>query len=64
MASRQKISKTSRNSGKPFSTKAVSFLESNAGHLSASSIAGRLGRTEKAVRRKAEKLGLSLAVNV
>lgn len=54
---------TPRNAGKVFSDKAVSFLVSNAGKMSASSIAGRLGRTVKSVRRKAEKLGLSLSVN-
>lgn len=52
-----------RNAGKPFSTKAVNFLLSKAGNQSANSIARQLGRTEKAVRRKAEKLGVSLAVN-
>lgn len=52
-----------RNAGKPFSVKAESYLVDNAGVLSAKSIAGRLGRTVKAVRRKAEKLGISLAVN-
>lgn len=52
-----------RNAGKPFSGRATNFLVSNAGSLSARSIAGRLGRTVKAVRRKAEKLGLSLSVN-
>jgi len=56
-------SKTTRNSGKLFSTKATAFLLDNAGVLAASSIAGRLGRTTKSVRRKAEKLGISLAVN-
>ena len=60
------MSKTSstvtRNAGKLFSVKAVGFLVSNAGTLSAKSIAGRLGRTTKAVRRKAEKLGISLSV--
>ena len=50
------------NAGKPFSDAAVNFLVSNAGVRSASSIAGTLGRTTKAVRRKAEKLGISLAV--
>lgn len=54
---------TTRNAGKPFSEKAVSFLVKNAGKRKASSIASQLGRTEKSVRRKAEKLGLSLAVN-
>ena len=60
------MSKTSstvtRNAGKLFSVKAVGFLVSKAGTLSAKSIAGRLGRTTKAVRRKAEKLGISLSV--
>jgi hypothetical protein len=51
-----------RNAGKPFSTKAVGFLVSKAGKQPATSIARQLGRTEKAVRRKAEKLGISLAV--
>jgi hypothetical protein len=55
-------SATPRNAGKPFSDRAVGFLESNAGVLSAKSIAGRLGRTVKAVHRKAQKLGLSLSV--
>lgn len=54
---------TTRNAGKPFSDKAVAFLVNNAGNMSAKSIAGRLGRTTKAVRRKAEKLGVSLAIN-
>lgn len=57
------VTTTPRNAGKPFSVKAVSFLTKNAGKRSAVSIANQLGRTEKAVRRKAEKLGLSLAVN-
>ena len=52
-----------RNAGKPFTDKAVTFLVKNAGRRSASSIASQLGRTEKSVRRKAEKLGLSLAVD-
>ena len=51
-----------RNAGKPFSDKAVNFLVNNAGVLSASSIAGRLGRTVKGIRRKAEKLGISLSL--
>ena len=54
---------STRNAGKVFSTRAVSFLIRNAGTLSTRSIAGRLGRTVKAVRRKAEKLGISLSVN-
>ena len=59
----KRSSKTTRNAGKLFSTKAVGFLMDNAGFLTASSIAGRLGRTTKSVRRKAEKLGVSLALN-
>ena len=51
-----------RNAGKIFSDRAVNFLVNNAGVLSAKSIAGRLGRTTKAVRRKAEKLGISLSL--
>jgi len=51
-----------RNSGKPFTFRAVNFLYGNAGFMTAKSIANVLGRTEKAVQRKAEKLGLSLAV--
>ena len=49
--------------GTPFSNKAVNFLVTNAGKRSASSIASQLRRTEKSVRRKAEKLGLSLRVS-
>lgn len=52
-----------RNAGKAFSVKALNFLVGNAGILSAGKIAGRLGRTVKAVRRKAEKLGVSLRLN-
>ena len=55
-------STATRNAGKVFSDRAVNFLTNNAGVLSASSIAGRLGRTTKAVRRKAEKLGISLSL--
>lgn len=51
-----------RNAGKLFSDKAVTYIINNAGVLSAKSIAGRLGRTTKSVRRKAEKLGLSLTL--
>jgi hypothetical protein len=50
------------NAGTGFSERALNFLVSNAGVRTASSIAGTLGRTTKAVRRKAEKLGISLAV--
>lgn len=53
---------TTRNAGKPFSDKAVNFLITRAGTQTAASIARQLGRTTKAVRRKAEKLGLSLRV--
>lgn len=52
-----------RNAGKPFSPRAVEFLLKKAGKMRARSIANVLGRTEKSVRRKAEKLGVSLAVN-
>lgn len=53
---------TYRNAGKPFTEKAVSFLMKNAGKRPAVSIANQLGRTEKSIRRKAEKLGVSLSV--
>lgn len=53
---------TVRMAGKTFSTRATTFLINNAGVLSASAIGRRLGRTEKSVRRKAEKLGISLSV--
>lgn len=49
--------------GTKFSGKAVNFLASNAGKMSANSIARRLRRSTKSVRRKAEKLGLSLRVS-
>lgn len=55
--------KNIRNAGKPFSDKAVGYLVDKAGRMSARSIANVLGRTEKSVRRKAEKLGLSLSLN-
>lgn len=55
-------SSSARNAGKVFSSQAVSFLVENAGVLSANSIARRLGRTTKSIRRKAEKLGLSLSL--
>jgi hypothetical protein len=51
------------NAGKAFSVRAVNFLVNFAGIRSAGSIAGTLGRTPKSIRRKAEKLGVSLAVN-
>lgn len=51
-----------RNAGKPFSASAVASLRTRAGKSSAQAIAKTLGRTVKAVRRKAEKLGLSLSV--
>jgi len=54
---------TPRNAGKLFTTKAVDFIYDNAGYKTANQIASRLGRTTKSIRRKAENLGLSLAVN-
>jgi len=60
MASKKSI--TPRNAGKLFTVKATGFLLTNAGELTATQIASRLGRTVKSVRRKAEKLGISLAV--
>lgn len=61
MANKQNLKLHS--AGKPFSDKATNFLVSKAGQMSAKSISRILGRTEKAVRRKAEKLGVSLALN-
>lgn len=57
-----KASTSPRNAGKSFGHKSVDFLIANAGVITAKTIAGRLGRTTKAVRRQAEKLGLSLSV--
>ncbi len=54
---------TLKMAGRPFTPAALNFLLSNAGVLTATTIAGRLGRTTKAIRRKAEKLNVSLAVN-
>jgi len=51
------------SAGKAFSVQATNFLIMNAGSRSARSIAAQLRRTVKSVRRKAEKLGLSLALN-
>jgi ubiquinone biosynthesis protein UbiJ len=48
--------------GTLFSEKAVTYLSVNAGKMSAVSIAKVLRRTEKSIRRKAQKLGISLAV--
>lgn len=53
---------TNTRTGKKFTSGSVNFLTSNAGKMSAKSIANILHRTEKSVRRKAEKLGLSLKV--
>ena len=58
-----KTTGTLRNAGKPFTDRAVNFLIEKAGVQTAGSIARQLGRTEKSIRRKAEKLGVSLAVN-
>ena len=48
--------------GKKFSRGSVDFLVSKAGKMSARSIAQVLHRTELSVRRKAQKLGVSLKV--
>jgi hypothetical protein len=53
---------TATRTGKKFTTGSTSFLIGNAGKMSAKSIANVLHRTEKSIRRKAEKLGLSLRV--
>ena len=49
--------------GKLFSNSNISFIINNAGKMKASSIANVLHRTEKSIRRKAEKLGISLRFN-
>ena len=63
MSKTTNASTSTRSSGKAFSDTAINFLLINSGKMSAKSIANRLGRTVKSVRRKAEKLGLSLALN-
>jgi len=50
------------NQGKPFTQGTIDFIIFNAGVLKAKSIANVLHRTEKSVRRFAEKFGLSLRV--
>lgn len=57
-----KTNGTATRTGKKFTTGSLGFLVNNAGKMSAKSIAKVLHRTEKSVRRKAEKLGLSLRV--
>ncbi len=54
---------TLRMAGRPFTLAALNFLIANAGVIPVTKIASRLGRTTKAIRRKAEKLQISLAVN-
>jgi hypothetical protein len=51
-----------RNAGKQFSFNEMNTLLALLGNTTVSKIASRLGRTEKAIRRKAEKLGVSVAV--
>jgi len=53
---------TVRNAGKSFTTAAVKFIVTNAGDLTTRQIASRLGRTPKSISRKADRLGISLAV--
>lgn len=53
---------TPRNAGKVFTVNEISALFVLLGTTSVTKIAKSLGRTEKAIRRKAEKLGLSVAV--
>lgn len=47
---------------KKFTERSVNFIRKNAGKMSAQSIANVIHRSEKSVRRKAEKLGISLRV--
>ena len=51
------------NVNKVYSAFAISYIIENAGVKSAGNIAKKLKRTVKGVRRKAEKLGISLRVN-
>lgn len=48
--------------GKKFTEGSVSFIRKNAGKMTAKKMASVLHRTTKSVRRKAEKLGISLRV--
>lgn len=52
-----------RSYGKPFSLRAVRFLLNNAGTMSTTGIANRLGRTVKSIRNKASRLGVSLTLS-
>ena len=61
--SRLVVNGTATVKGKLFSSSSVNFIINNAGKMKASSIANILHRTEKSVRRKAEKLGISLRFN-
>jgi hypothetical protein len=58
-----KINGTATRTGKKFTAGSLNFLIGSAGTMSATSIARVLHRTTKSVRRKAEKLGLSLKVS-
>jgi hypothetical protein len=53
---------TSTRLGKKFTEGAVKFMRRNAGRMTATKMASVLHRTTKSVRRKAERLGLSLKV--
>ena len=48
--------------GKRFTNGTIDFIISNAGKLHVKSMANILHRTEKSIRRFAEKMGLSLRV--
>lgn len=48
--------------GKLFTESSINFIKKNAGKMTAKAIANVLHRTEKSVKRKAEKLGISLRV--
>ena len=53
---------TATRSGKKFTQGSVNFILRNAGKMTATKMASVLHRTTKSVRRKAEKLGISLRV--
>lgn len=56
------MSSAPTRSGKKFTEGSVNFIRRNAGKMKAEKMASVLHRTTKSVRRKAEKLGISLRV--
>ena len=54
---------TNTRKGKAFTSGTVSFIVTNAGKMTVKNMAKVLHRTEKSIRRKAERLGIKLKVN-